>query len=1045
MPIGTIIFEVEYQVPHMHSAKYTQNPSSVCVMCTRKENITINDKGSLEELYSVLFDTQDILCLAQDKQELDADLLQDREIALRLCKSMSEEVELSENVYFVKEASENMTDMIHMPLYESEDEEYCESVSDPEESDASTDSSQTYVLYTENTDINTPVTRILHDDTLTSQDVRAEAYINDSQQHNVQIYAGKCNEYNVRFKRLSLSVLYRHADCHLHPYFFGGVSQDTLCAYEGEYSIMYNIYGLCSRTNKLNVESYAPYGVVRFGTKIFGLGRSAELTENTVMFAYVKPHVYTQLEESENTILARTHIAHKESVAQHKESFFNYAIYFPNDIDMSLFIRFSNKVGISDLLIQEARMLEGVCNFTVTMSERKVHIGDLRVVIFYDYGMFNAYFVDKQAREDAVAQETIARIVDLHRNVHWLGADIYHNRCLRVFPRVTMRLGSFEEYSNNNFASQNDDGICVRDIVYEATCTLFRVHKYVNDTMPTSLQEESMRCLSSALDNPLYMARENLRLSLSLTHYMLHIYAETLSVDIKRHQKESPHAQNTHNDIRIKCINFMLTNACYDECERCAAFYCELLKHSAPTGAHEDSLQQFKLHIDAELQKVRLIPHDMSYELTRASVTDEHTATHNIDVLNIRDVQRCIERELYMTSELFCEDMKIVANINYRVNKHAFGLFVAGKMIAEHSDIAPAALYRRTRHSAAKQLKTTVQHMNTFVRQQQLRTRGIYNGDIIDIRTRQRIHSAAAESVDEDDAALQACIALSMKEDSTISADIIKYQQTIEQAYKTRNTEAHKSKEQDELNILQSLMCEVQLDDSNTPQGCASIPHINTQKCRAQTFGTFNINKKGDIIIPLTFVERDCNIKLFESTRILKLHDEDIDTFYESFSLSDRATIDRVYNMLVHDSIYEHTARMVGENYNMFVQRLSRILEQKERAIHTNGCLNTSCDIVSDIHTIRDCQQLAKYVESIFDYALTCTVTEDSADIRNIINHLYETASWFYLRTYSELRKITETEHSAVQLIETARYCYVCGDLAYFLHCEYKRLVPLST
>ena len=339
--------------------------------------------------------------------------------------------------------------------------------------------------------------------------------------------------------------------CLVHPDQFTREQKAKLSTYE-YYNLLPNLFKVCRRVCNLNFQTNNLYGPVSLGLKTF-------IRNNThkpaISLAYVAPHAYTRavraIDDSMVAIVSMPYSTKLE--ARTVNTTFNRAIYLPDDITMATYIRFCDSVGIVRMLLQRLKNLNGQvflkpavgCEETQRMTQcpenvvaRKedvllqatklrhtvLHFMKCKLVINYDNGLFNARYADNDMYQYSGANDALQDLIDIYRNAHWMGVNIFHNNIPSVFTRVVARFSGEQEFQLQ-CAMESDGTVLSQSVAQEIESLLQYGASHVAHA-DEGLINMYKHSLNAAIKNKYCMFRENLRLAFSMTHASAHKYAE---------------------------------------------------------------------------------------------------------------------------------------------------------------------------------------------------------------------------------------------------------------------------------------------------------------------------------------------------------------------------------------------------------------------------------------------------------------------------------------------------------------------------------------
>ena len=356
-----------------------------------------------------------------------------------------------------------------------------------------------------------------------------------------------------------------------------------------DYSIdnTYNIFHLCQRVVNINFLPNAPYGPVSIGYASLNLVSDA--VTNTLylkhakqfdtFLTYISPEAHLSVEQAEHSLVAIVSVAKLHSISALRVGrFYNYAIYFPEDIYAAIALRFGES-QIVDMLLHRVSLLERKKIYIPDRSDvarcaeaapcrdarqaRETHalvkFDTLKIYVFYDQGIFNARFASTQIEGSREAREALQELVDIYRNMHYLGVNTYHCDVSALFPRVTLYFSSNAEYRDFH----SGEAIMINSVLTHICLMAKNVQQFCS-MQPINVKKLHKLYTLNALHSQFCMARENLRLALSMTHSSVHEYIKFIE-----HKSTTGHIDENIN----RYIQIIILHAGYYSCWTCQLAY----------------------------------------------------------------------------------------------------------------------------------------------------------------------------------------------------------------------------------------------------------------------------------------------------------------------------------------------------------------------------------------------------------------------------------------------------------------------------------------
>ena len=382
----------------------------------------------------------------------------------------------------------------------------------------------------------------------------------------------------------------------------------------------YNIFNLCRRIININFLPDAPYGPVSIEYTMLSVATKLLPDRATRYYSkfvtYISPDAYLTVEHAQHSRIAVVSVAQLHSMPFERHCrFYNYAIYFPEDLQAAIYLRF----GASQIIPMLLRRLDAIQKIPAYITtdtsyqcygdncarkdyhvhqltaKTQVSFNDLSVYTFFDKGVFNAIMTESSRDNDHNVYDALQELIDIYRNIHWLGVNLFHHDVSSIFPRITARFGSSVELLTTDSSAK------IEALVTHLRGIIKSVHNFHSDIVECSnLTQLYDSYTQQALQSKFYMARENLRLALSMTHRSVHEYAEFMS--------------RYHYATARQYVCIAILHSGHYECTHCQHAYSKVAQ-----SAHTD-LSKSHLHQDvaALIQDMLLLPEYSVLEVDEA-------------------------------------------------------------------------------------------------------------------------------------------------------------------------------------------------------------------------------------------------------------------------------------------------------------------------------------------------------------------------------------------------------------------------------------------
>ena len=285
------------------------------------------------------------------------------------------------------------------------------------------------------------------------------------------------------------------------------------------------LYGLLRR---INVERKSHYSLT-FKILNHRMFSDSDVYDNSIpdlVFAYATPYV---LEDHfvHKKIPNRDIVMSAHKCIMHTKSIFNYSIGRCEDIDVAFFMRFSPYTGVARILKHEIDYLgDALTTPFIDDDGNNVALCSAFVAVYQDRRGSNMVFLhDRQSnlttsQHDAFFDDILDKYNDLYNAVHYMGLDAF------------FRTGGVEKsivHLRSYHVSDNLSQMCYVVTLGQLHDAILYTYAHAREhfrSVPTSLHEHYYRQFIHALRSPLYMARESVRMTLSLPASLLHKYIE---------------------------------------------------------------------------------------------------------------------------------------------------------------------------------------------------------------------------------------------------------------------------------------------------------------------------------------------------------------------------------------------------------------------------------------------------------------------------------------------------------------------------------------
>ena len=373
-------------------------------------------------------------------------------------------------------------------------------------------------------------------------------------------------------------------------------------------STSYNIFHIYRRIVNINLLSGAPYGPITMAVHmLYKLSNDttqeeAHTTRRCAEFiTYAMPYVYFELEQDCDSSEAAVSIVDFDSLIPDKrDAFYNYAIYMHNDVAAAAFMRFGATQIAYSLQIRLAELqsktiyIHKDSEYASALPHLRgmydaqgyiiAPIGPIELHIFYYRGVVNMRFVDETLYQCQDAYNMLVELIDIYRNAHWMGINIFHYNTSVIFPRVMARIGGHTEYIFTR-ESHHSIGSTINSLI--TFISQVRDSYEQLQTHNAALAQVYTQSIQYAFENPFFMARENLRLTFSMTHNGVHKYFET--IHRKHHMLVGLYNISIHDLCGYVATAVLYSG--YKDCQYCQYAYFAASQQFRCANVTHDNLQ----------------------------------------------------------------------------------------------------------------------------------------------------------------------------------------------------------------------------------------------------------------------------------------------------------------------------------------------------------------------------------------------------------------------------------------------------------------------
>ena len=370
--------------------------------------------------------------------------------------------------------------------------------------------------------------------------------------------------------------------------------------FNNRFNVIRNAFEVYRRIVDINLLSAAPYGTVTMSVRTFCF----PMRDNVLIcMSHSAPAAYRLATRTQHGITACVSIANMASLNEYKRTAFaNYAIYLPFDIDTAIYLRFC-----------ESKMYNTLSERISELRESKIStpygVHDfirIRMRIFFDRGIFNAHILDDKFKDSEKANELRLKLIDLYRNIHWMGLNTFYAEASLVFPRIMARLTSRKEHE-----IKADSILPVEDILFEINVVLENAHTYASllRMLRPGLYKICKANIRSAFNGDFTVAHESVRLALGMTHESVHEYATRV--------KKKGYAVGKYVRMAILCSGEVT-------CDTCARLYVRAIdNHSGYTHGSRTLLQRIYDSYASQLSFLLNGEYTLSYTSPFSAVADQ--------------------------------------------------------------------------------------------------------------------------------------------------------------------------------------------------------------------------------------------------------------------------------------------------------------------------------------------------------------------------------------------------------------------------------------
>ena len=339
--------------------------------------------------------------------------------------------------------------------------------------------------------------------------------------------------------------------------FFGMRTMQSHEAFAMQYNVAYGAFAVYRRIMDINLLTAAPYGTVTMGVKTFSNVLNAE---PAICITYSMPSAHRLATQTQDKITTVVSVAKMASLSEHRRrTTTHYAIYLPLDLETAIYLRFSIS-QIAKTLLERLQVLDQAHVFT---KDKMCPFRDIKLSIFFDRGVFNAHIAHIQLSDDMQANELRLELIDIYRNAHWMGLNIFHKDMSLIFPRILAHFTTPRGHEIKMQAART--AMMASNIIESIRILLDNTCQYVE-----KLQQERPHlyaaCHANAtatMDSDFALAHESLRLAFSMTHTSVHKYAE-----------------RTLNCSNLSLYKYACMSILYygdTECTQCTTLYARLV------------------------------------------------------------------------------------------------------------------------------------------------------------------------------------------------------------------------------------------------------------------------------------------------------------------------------------------------------------------------------------------------------------------------------------------------------------------------------------
>ena len=331
--------------------------------------------------------------------------------------------------------------------------------------------------------------------------------------------------------------------CLTNPYDKVTEKQVRNLPYYKEDNMLFNLYKVCRRVCNLNFQYDSIYGPTIVCIRTLSCDYLIP-PRPSIELACAKPQVSKDALYNTNGSLSAMIARAKDSTlaAERVNKIFNYAIYLPDDIGIAVYMRFCDKTNIVQTFQKRLQTLkdatvfcglnsmcsileDGIILQNRGMRRVRYKFECRKIRITYTNGLFNAIFADRRSYSEE-SQKLLQELVDIHRSVHWMGINGFCHEAPVVFHRIMVRLTNEYEFNLQHISDEND-GIMVKRVIDALSILLGRGISYVN-SLSEELNAVYYDTVVAVTQSKVFMARESLRLAVSMTHNSVHYYVKSM-------------------------------------------------------------------------------------------------------------------------------------------------------------------------------------------------------------------------------------------------------------------------------------------------------------------------------------------------------------------------------------------------------------------------------------------------------------------------------------------------------------------------------------